>query len=502
MIHHEQTPATERADPDAGALVESLRGLGYSLETALADLIDNSITANAKTIWVNFWWNGEASAILVEDDGEGMEPSRLSQAMRLGSQAPGLDRGPKDLGRFGLGLKTASMSQCRRFTVRTSSVSSNDTTTRCWDLDFIESSKDWLLLKEVGADTEALLAKLRQHEGHGTLVLWERLDRLVGAASREDNAAHGRFLEHIEQVVRHLGVVFHRFLEGKGGLRIVVNGEPVLPWDPFLKGDSQELGSETLRFRDAEVTVKPYVLPHHSKIKKEVHEQAAGIHGWNASQGFYVYRAKRLLVAGDWLNLSFQKEEHAKLARIQVDLPNSMDQDWKLDVRKARARPPAVLRSDLKRIAKVTRERAVAVYRHRGKIIDRVISVDSYVWHHKSKGGMTFFELNRGHPLVAELMGEAEPTRTRVKRLLRLIEETVPIPTMALLMSQAPDSAPIPYSAAPLEEVEALGRKIFDALRSAGWTASAAAERLRTLEPFPLYEPLLERLILELLDHG
>jgi hypothetical protein len=232
-----------------------------------------------------------------------------------------------------------------------------------------------------------------------------------------------------------------------------------------------------------------------------MHAAAAGLRGWNASQGFYVYRAKRLLVAGDWLRLGFQKEEHAKLARILVDLPNSMDHEWQLDVRKAHARPPAALREDLRRMAKATREKAVSIYRHRGKLVDRVISADSYVWHQKSKHGLTFFEVNRGHPLVVELLTEAEPTRSRIKHLLRLIEETVPTPSIALTASQTPDSTPIPFGTSPEAEVEALARRIFDALCGGGMTPAQAAERLRSLEPFPLYESLLDRLIPELLSH-
>jgi len=492
---------TERAEPDAGALVESLRGLGYSLETALADLIDNSISAKAKTIWITFWWDGESSAILLEDDGEGMDAARLSQAMRLGSQSPGVDRDPKDLGRFGLGLKTASMSQCRRFTVRSRTKTASDSTTRCWDLDFIRSCGEWLLLKDAGAVSESLLERLGTHEGSGTRVLWEHLDRLVGSADKEDSGAHGRFLDNIEQVGKHLGLVFHRFLEGRDGLRILLNGESIQPWDPFLQGKSQELGTELLQYRGVTIAVKPFVLPHHSKLSKDEHNHAAGIRGWNASQGFYVYRAKRLLVAGDWLNLSFHKEEHAKLARILIDLPNSLDHDWKLDIRKARARPPAALRPALKRIAQVTRDRAVAIYRHRGKIIDRVISADSYVWHHKSKNGVTFFALNREHPLILELLAEPEPVRGRVTRLLRLLEETIPIPAIALLSSQAPDSLPVPFAAAPEEEVATLAKKVFGALRARGMTAQSAVQRLRTLEPFPLYDSLLDRLVPELLAH-
>lgn len=503
MPTKQEFPDTELAGPDAGALVESLRGLGYSLETALADLIDNSITAEAGRIWISFWWDGEASAILVEDDGNGMDEAGLKQAMRLGSQGPGVDRDARDLGRFGLGLKTASMSQCRRFTVRSSTPDSKRIATRCWDLDLIKSSREWLLTTKASERSEALIAQLGKSRHHGTIVLWEGLDRLVGAAQASDTGARDRFLEHVDKVRAHLGTVFHRFLEGRNPLEIRVNDQPVVPWDPFLREEpaTQALGQEILPFDGRTITIQPYVLPHNSKINKEVHERAAGIRGWNASQGFYVYRAERLLVAGDWLGLPFQKEEHAKLARIKIDLPNSLDSEWHLDVRKARARPPGALRPDLKRIAKATREKATSVYRHRGKILDRAISAANYMWHYKSKAGKTFFEINREHPLIVQLLEEPEPARSRTKRLLRLLEETVPLPTIAMLSSQSPDSAPVPFAAASESEVETLARNIYEALRLGGMTPVQAAERLRVLEPFPLYNSLLERIMPELLDH-
>lgn len=489
-----QEIGTERAEPDAGALVASLRGLGYSLETALADLIDNSITARASDIWVTFWWAGEASAILVEDDGRGMDAERLSNAMRLGSQGPEIVRDLKDLGRFGLGLKTASMSQCRRFTVLSRTGDDAPETVRVWDIDFIKESRDWLLQTSASPAAKSLIQRLRQSKGQGTLVLWEHLDRLVGNAPSSDKAAHDRFLASAERVMKHLGVVFHRFLSGRAAVQIHVNGQPVIPWDPFLidNSNTQKLGIETLSYAGGAITVQPFVLPHSSKLSKATLDIAAGMHGWNAAQGFYIYRASRLIVAGDWLNLGFQKEEHAKLARIQVDLPNSMDHDWHLDVRKARAKPPAALREGLKRISMVTREKAIAIYRHRGKIIDRVISADSYVWHHKTKRGLTFFEINREHPFVRELLQEPEPTKGRVRRLLRMIEETVPVPTITLLAAQAPDSLPVPFGTASEGEVETIARKLFDALRAGGMTPTQAADRLRTLEPFPLYETLLD----------
>src|SRR5579872_5411751 len=118
--------------PDASAMIESLRAFGYDLPTAIADLIDNSISAGAKNVWLNFRWNGPDSFISVADDGCGMSRTTLINAMRAGSRSPLDPRTPADLGRFGLGLKTASFSQCRRLTVA-SKEKKNSTCIRRWD---------------------------------------------------------------------------------------------------------------------------------------------------------------------------------------------------------------------------------------------------------------------------------------------------------------------------------------------------------------------------------
>lgn len=142
----EQLEIFDRAEPVAASLAQSLRGLGYSLESAIADLLDNSISAGATNVWLTFEWSGSESVIMVEDNGFGMSEVRLVEAMRLGCMGPSAARQEDDLGRFGLGLKTASLSQCRRFTVCSWDKTGRHAT-RCWDLDVIEKHNDWLVLK-------------------------------------------------------------------------------------------------------------------------------------------------------------------------------------------------------------------------------------------------------------------------------------------------------------------------------------------------------------------
>ena len=197
---------------------------------------------------------------------------------------------------------------------------------------------------------------------------------------------HGR----IEAVEHHLAMVFHRFMEGRRRLTIFINGNPITPWDPFLKTEkaTQQIADERISVFQKAVSVVPFVLPHISKLTPEAHQQAGGIKGWNLHQGFYVYRNQRLLVPGDWLGLPFAKEEHFKLARIQLDIPNSMDHEWDIDVTKSKARPPDALRKELRYIADVTRRRASEVYRHRGKVMARKSAQEYvFVWQQMTRRG-------------------------------------------------------------------------------------------------------------------
>lgn len=325
MVRERANDEYDLVEPGAPAMLESLRAFGYNIQTAIADLIDNSISAEAKNVWLQFYWDGSESYISMLDDGKGMTEAELVNAMRLGSRNPLEEREPNDLGRFGLGLKTASFSQCRRLTVCAKAVHQNSVTRR-WDLDYVSKTGEWRLLRSAASGSEERLTALEQMES-GTVVLWESMDRVVGGTKTDDAKAHNRFLEMIEDVEKHLAMVFHRFLERKNKLQIWINQRLIEPWDPFLTNEkvTQWLPEENLYFQENRVVVQPYVLPHHSKVDPQTYEKAAGSNGWNAQQGFYIYRNERMLVAGEWLGLGLQRDEHCKLARIQVDLPNSMD---------------------------------------------------------------------------------------------------------------------------------------------------------------------------------
>ncbi|NMG27969.1 ATP-binding protein [Aromatoleum evansii] len=479
-------------------MIEALRGLGYSAATALADIIDNSIAARATNVDLTFNWNGSGSAITILDDGEGMDADMLDRAMRLGEINPLAERSPQDLGRFGLGLKTASFSQCRRLTV----ASRRTGQTEClrWDLDVIAASTDdgWHLLEGPAEGSSHFLTRLDSVKS-GTLVLWEHLDRIVTPGCSEQE-----FLDLIDRVQQHLAMVFHRFLAGPAPkLRLSINGRPVSPWNPFMPHHPATWSSPTERIpTDAGIIeVQCHVLPHKDRLDAKEHEVMAGPDGWTSQQGFYVYRNERLLVAGGWLGLgrgrAWTKEEAHRLARIRLDIPNTADADWKIDIRKSTARPPLCARERLTRLAEDTRARARKVFAHRGQSVRDAVGGDpimqAWVAEHFS-GGMRY-RIDQDHPAVKAVLENAGTLAPDILAMLRVIQETVPVQRIWLDTAEGRETPRTGFAGEVPSEVHAVLEVMYRNLvaRKSVPPEQARLQLLRT-DPFHLYPDLVAAL--------
>ena len=486
--------------PLAGAMIESLRGVGYSTPTALADIVDNSVSAGARNVWVVFAYKGLASTVSILDDGRAMSRPELLRAMTLGGISPLLHRAEGDLGRFGLGLKTASFSQCRCLTV--ASQRDGQVSVRRWDLDYIARPDvgDWRLLSSPRAGSEDLLSPL---DGltQGTLVIWEGLDRIVGAVGVKDTAAENAFLALVERVEQHLAMVFHRLIEGvTPELRLHLNGHRVKAWDPFLMAHPATYRTPVDPFGSphGHGELQGFVLPHKDKLTEAEYRAAGGIEGWTAQQGFYVYRNRRLLVAGGWLGLGSPRvwtmEEPFKLARIRLEFTNSADHEWDIDVKKSTARPPRYLRARIQELAENVRARARRVFAHRGEYGARAAVLDlSTVWVFGTAKGGTTYRLNRNHPLIARALHEADPKA--VLELLRVVEETVPVQRIWLDTVEKGEMQKEPFSNEVSPEVEELARSMLSHLvGKVGLSHELAVTRLRTTEPFQNFPQLIARL--------
>jgi hypothetical protein len=308
------------------------------------------------------------------------------------------------------------------------------------------------------------------------------------------------FLGSATDVGTHLGMVFHRFLSGKDAIEIWINDTVrVESWDPFLTSESstQALPPEVFGSGARTVTVRPFVLPHQSRIPKATFDDTGGPRGWNAQQGFYVYRNRRLIMAGGWLGM-YHQEEHYKLARIQVDIGNALDTEWHIDVRKARARPPDALRKELRRIADATRKLAVEVYRHRGKHLLRQGAGTSqvFVWTVDQRCGKTSYHVNREHPLIKRIIEDPDPSREAISMALRLIEETIPVPYILGTFSENANQQNRPFDGAG-SEIPKILREAIKVLTTQGLRGADLKRALVALEPLQDHPELVEAAVRE-----
>ena len=478
----------EIANPHPGGTIESLKSLGYTIEAAIADVVDNSITALARHVDVTFTWDGRDSWVAVTDDGNGMTEEELVTAMTIAARGPGISRGPKDLGRFGMGLKTASFSQARQLIV-TTAPPGGTRSTRAWDLDLVVESGEWRLLQDVDSGDATVLDRL--WAGQGTVVLWRHLHRFDrGEITVGDTASQKHFYEDIRNRVEpHLGMVFSRFLDGKRLKALTVNGNPVSPWDPFLrdhKGFVQRLPEEHIPTGGHTMDVEGFVLPHPRHLSEEQAALAAGPRGWLDQQGFYVYRRDRLIVAGDWLGIrGFRKEDKYILARIAVDVPAELDAEWSIDVRKSATVPPLSARSHLQRIGEDGRRRAAAVLSHRGRIAAREHGADFiYVWEVRQHNGQVTCRVNRKHPLVQQMLRVGTGGSADAAALIRLLEETVPIAALRVLHQAETIDDPEPFAGAADAETTEIAKRIEAAYVSQGLSPGDARRRIRLMPPF------------------
>ncbi len=478
------------AIPEAASMIETFRAIGYSLETAIADIIDNSISAQAKNIYISRIWRGGESVITIKDDGVGMNSEEIIQAMRPGAQNPLSNRPETDLGRFGLGLKTASFSQCRKLSVL-SKRKDYSPAYWSWDLDYVAESHKWELLRWLPQE----FTKELDNQQSGTLVIWTDLDRILPQQTAEtDENAKRKFSDSLDKVKNHIAMIFHRFIEEKS-IRIFWGENEIEAWNPFCinENKTQEQPTESIY---GGVKMKGYVLPHKNNFSTEqAHKKAEGINGYPAMQGFYVYRGKRLLLAGDWLGL-FRKEEHYKLVRIQIDLPNSLDSDWQIDIKKSKAYPPAVCKEQLESYAKSVRSLGTEVYRHRGKILkQRAGQTFQPLWLEKKKDSKWSFVVNREHLMIQNLkeLAKDNPERAFVT-LLKFLEETIPTKTIYINEAQGEETQKTPFSDMDTDIIKQTLKLMFDNQIMQGKTPEQAKVYLKTIEPFNNYEDLIEEL--------
>lgn len=480
----------EDAIPHAGSMIESFRSIGYSLQTAVADIVDNSIAANSRNVWIDFNWRGKDTTIVITDDGNGMSETELINAMRPGSTNPLADRSKEDLGRFGLGLKTASFSQCRILTVATKR-KEQGIIYRSWNLDYVSQTGEWKLLNFL--ENDQLLNRLKDCES-GTAIIWQDIDRLVKDTAIDNEHQLEVFLGQIKQMEMHLQMVFHWFIENRK-LAIRINSNKIAAWDPYIKNNVHTKLTAEYNLRD-NISVSAFILPYHSELTKEAFENASWIKGWNAHQGFYIYRNNRMIISGEWLGM-YKQEEHSKLARIMVNVPNcsKVDMEWQLDIKKSTIQLPYDIRQELKKIAEEARKEAVSVYRQIGKKKrERSGKEDIPVWLPHKWNGKRGYQINREHPIIRTFINESAQNKAKVNRFFRIIEETLPLAMIIINESENPENQNTPFEGKSISDLVSMVVEMYHVLISEGYSKEQALEEILRTEPFNYYPELTENI--------
>ena len=198
------------------------------------------------------------------------------------------------------------------------------------------------------------------------------------------------------------------------------------PHDPFLsKKSTQLMDEETIVVRGSKVKVKPYILPHVSKLTQKELKALGGKEGLRKQQGFYVYRNKRLLVWGTWFRL-MRQGDLSKLARVQVDIPNSLDDLWTLDIKKSIATPPEDVKQNLAVIIERISEGSKRTWTYRGKKETRDDVI--HMWNRMvSRDGGVFYEINADYPMIEALVSEYPGIRSKLDVLLKQISMSLPL---------------------------------------------------------------------------
>lgn len=480
--------------PLAPNLIESTRSIGYSFETAVADIIDNSISALAKNVYVDInAYDNPYVAIL--DDGFGMNLIDLQNAMRYGSFNPNEKRKSSDLGRFGLGMKTASLSQCRKLTVI--SKKNGVINACCWDLDYINKTQLWNLIifdkDEINKDIP-LIEKLSSQDA-GTIVLWQNFDYLTeSSVSLADNLN-----EKTNDLIYHLSLVFHRYLsyeDPQHGINIYVNNNKLKPLDPFLSYHTatQVLPVEPLEILGEQILVKPFILPHFSKLSQQDKYMVGGEEGFKKNQGFYIYRNKRLIKWGTWFKMSRQ-EELFKLARVMVDIPNTLDSIWQIDVKKSSANLPDVIKINLCNIIKNIVDKSEKVFTYRGRNIGSK-NINS-VWTKIDNRGSYSYQINRNHPIVKQYENSLNcEEKSKFEKFLNLIQEAFPYDAVYVDVSKGN------ITNQQIDD-EQIYKEIMEYISNgekAGLSKSDLVDSLITIEPFNKYIHVINNVREELLN--
>ena len=424
--------------PTADILMSSMRSMGYTFEAAIADIVDNSISAAASEIQLRFPVDPVDLYVAICDNGSGMNRNELFDAMKYGSSLKRGKRQEGDLGRFGLGLKSASLSQCRNLTVI--SKKDGNLSAFTWNLDVVEEKKDWIMLERSAEEIQSFkfIDYLDEKES-GTIVIWEDFDIIRESSGN----VYAELMEHQSETSDYLSLIFHRYLNKAGANRLTIriNEYTLKGLDPFLENHPKT--TSRLPFpvvikdkfgEEQKMAVQVFVLPFQKDLSPEDKKNSGGIENYRSKQGFYIYRNERLIIWGTWFGR--QRDELTKYARIRVDIPNTLDEIWGIDIKKQNAKIPSSIRKRLTRAVDEAMDISVKKQTYRGRIA-KIDENTDYIWDRKEDRGAVAYQINRNSRIFDLLKGKIDDTAWGyVDMVLDEIEANIPYQQIYIDKSQ------------------------------------------------------------------
>ncbi|MEN5087989.1 ATP-binding protein [Sphingobacterium faecium] len=431
----------EDSIPNPEYLVKSISEQGYTLESALADLIDNSISAKASNIEILTDLEGPRFKLFIADDGDGMTELELIQNMKFPSSLMESSRDRVDLGRFGLGMKTASFSQTRKFTVLSSKNGSGAYNARTWDVDYLKDVGEWRVIVNTNEEitdilnrfnllSEQYLNGVKEFEPN-TIILWDGLFKFETYLSHE-NGLKAIKKEIAEVTSDYLSLVFHRFLESKKNpFSIRINNTVLQPFSPFPSdvADLRPLVPKQALFNGEAVKLEGYVLPVRSidESKQTTSIWTTKFNSLLDLEGIYIYRADRIILFGGWNGL-IRKSANLQLARLKVDLGNKIDHLIHLNVSKSQIKIPYELRNAFYRYISELKEEAQKEYFNRGikRITGSNTKSNTTLFQRKATNKGALVEINEEFPLVENLLASiSTKDQSNLRMLIRMINTQI-----------------------------------------------------------------------------
>lgn len=477
----------EEAEPNPEHLIRSIAEQGYSLESSLADLIDNSISAAATGVEILIDMEQDPFTLFLGDNGSGMSETVLKSSMKFPSSSPAIEREKSDLGRFGLGMKTASFSQTRSFTVLSRKEGEENYSGRTWDVAYLEKAKKWHLIVNTQDEVNALVERylkisndyLGKIEGFtaNTIIVWKGLYKFEEYLDQA-NGKKALKQQLNEVTVDHLSLVFHRFLEHKKmGFQIRVNNKLIPPFDPFLPSNAgvRKIESKRKSFFEDNVKLEGFVLP-----ASAMDEARSGISKWTTKkrsltdmEGIYVYRADRIIIFGGWNGL-IKQGPRLQLARLRVDVGNKVDHLLHLNVSKSQITIPHDLKAGFEQYVEELKIEAEREFHNRGI---RRIAVDAsqpkeHLFNRIACNKGTLVELNDEFPILKDLRAAlSKEHQVKLRLLLRMVN------TLINKIRQTHEKESFPCNSKDNETISKLSlQKAIQTLVKKGWSE----EQIRT----------------------